>query len=313
MIKVILACCLLWHVIPAAAQDKTVQQMRSDVISWRKKKVNDTTKTVWRSGGKYNINLSQGSLSNWAAGGDDFSLSVNSYLSLYSNYSKGPHSWNNMLESYFGYLNTTSSGSRKNDDRLDILSKYNYACSDRLNISGLINFRTQLFRGYTFEEEDEEEKKVLSSTFLSPAYILLSEGLDYHPFSYLSIFASPVTSRWIIVKDDSLAARGLYGVDSGSHAASEFGAFVTINAERDLSKILSYKGRLDLFSNYKHQPQNIDVFLSNMFLLKVSNILTASWNIDLIYDDDVRLFGKHGTSPALQLKSLIGLGFLLSF
>jgi hypothetical protein len=30
----------------------------------------------------------------------------------------------------------------------------------------------------------------------------------------------------------------------------------------------------------------------------------------MVYDDDVRLFGSSKTSPALQTKSMIGIGFL---
>lgn len=37
------------------------------------------------------------------------------------------------------------------------------------------------------------------------------------------------------------------------------------------------------------------------------------WSVDMIYDDDVRLFGDNGRSAALQLKSLVGLGLLLKF
>jgi len=43
-------------------------------------------------------------------------------------------------------------------------------------------------------------------------------------------------------------------------------------------------------------------------LLKLSKILSASWSVDLIYDDDVKLFGKNHTSPGMQFKSLIGVG-----
>ena len=305
----VLTACLLFVTLIAAAQDETVRRLQKEAIKSIKRDGSDTARTVWKKGGKYNISLSQGSLSNWAAGGDDFSLSVNSYLNLYLFYKKGRHSWSNTLDSYFGYLNTTSLGARKNDDRLDILSKYDYAFSERLNLAGLFNFRTQLLKGYTYDKDTA----TLSSTFLSPAYILLSGGIDYHPYPFLSIFVSPITSRWIVVKNDSLAAKGLYGVDSGHHTASEFGAFITINAEKDLNKALSYKGRLDLFSNYKHHPQNVDLFLSNVFLLKLTKALTASWNLDLIYDDDVKLFGKNKSSPAMQVKSLVGFGFLLKF
>ena len=34
-----------------------------------------------------------------------------------------------------------------------------------------------------------------------------------------------------------------------------------------------------------------------------------SLSVDMIYDDDVKLFGKDKTSPALQVKSIIGAVF----
>ena len=56
---------------------------------------NDTIPKTWKKGGLYGINISQDSLSNWAAGGDDFSLSVNLVLSLFAFYKKDKHSWDN--------------------------------------------------------------------------------------------------------------------------------------------------------------------------------------------------------------------------
>jgi hypothetical protein len=102
-------------------------------------------------------------------------------------------------------------------------------------------------------------------------------------------------------------------VDSGSHTSAEFGAFASANYIKEFSKTVQFRGRLDLFSNYKHNPQNIDVFMTNVLSLKVSKFLTANWNLDFIYDDDVRIFGKSGKSPALQVKSLIGAGLQLKF
>jgi hypothetical protein len=75
--------------------------------------------------------------------------------------------------------------------------------------------------------------------------------------------------------------------------------------------VLAYKGRLDLFSNYRNNPQNIDVFMTNILSINFTKVLSATWNVDLIYDDDVRLFGPANTSPALQLKSLVGIGLLV--
>jgi hypothetical protein len=53
--------------------------------------------------------------------------------------------------------------------------------------------------------------------------------------------------------------------------------------------------------------------MSNLFAVKLSKILSATWNIDLIYDDNVHLFGSDGKSAAWQIKSLIGLGLMVKF
>lgn len=291
----------------AHSQDETVKGLKDESAKTIKKDGPDTI--TWRRGGIYNLNLAQGSLSNWAAGGDDFSLSLTSYLNLFSFYKKDRHSWDNTLDFNFGYIKTTSLGGRKNDDRLDLLSKYGYALDSVWYLSGLVNFRSQLARGYTYPDN----VKTFSSAFLSPAYIILSLGLDYKPGPNFSLFLSPLTSRWVIVKDDSLAARGLYGVEPGKHSREEFGAFASANYIKDVSKNVQYRGRLDLFSNYKHKPQNIDLFMTNVLSVKISKVLSASWNLDFIYDDDVRIFGKNGTSPALQIKSLVGAGLQVKF
>ena len=65
---------------------------------------------------------------------------------------------------------------------------------------------------------------------------------------------------------------------------------------------------MDLFSNYQKDPQNVDVFMTNTLSAKVAKIIAFSWNVDMIYDDDVRLFGPENSSPGLQFKSIIGVG-----
>lgn len=295
--------------IVSIAQDKQVKQLQNESSRSIKKDEGDTIPTLWKKGGIYNLNLSQGSLSNWAAGGDNFSLSLNSYLGLHAFYKKDHHSWDNTLDFNLGYVNSTSLGARKNDDRLDVLSKYGHELTKKLNLAGLINFRSQLFKGYNYTKDI----KTLSSAFLSPAYLLVSPGIDWKPDAYFSFFISPSTVRWVIVKDDTLSAKGLYGVEPGKHSAMEFGAFLTANYLRDLSKSITYKGRLDLFSNYRHKPKNIDLFMTNVVAFKISRVLSASWNVDFIYDDDVRIFGDNQSSAALQVKSIIGIGLQLKF
>jgi hypothetical protein len=253
--------------------------------------------------------VGQGSLSNWAAGGDDFSLTISSLLNLYGFYRDGKNSWDNTLDIGLGYLKTTTLGGRKNDDRFDLLSKYGYALNSKLNISTLFDFRSQFFKGYTYNNDI----KTFSSDFLAPGYALLSLGMDYKPTKHLSIFLSPITSRWVFVKNDSLASAGSYGVDSNKHSINQLGTFCTITYAKEFSKFVAYKARVDLFSNYKKNPQNIDVYMTNILAIKLAKFFSINWSVDMIYDDNAKLFGKTKMSPALQLKSIIGIGLLVKF
>lgn len=129
----------------------------------------------------------------------------------------------------------------------------------------------------------------------------------------MSIFFSPLTARLVIVSDTALSNKGMYGVNPGETTNLEYGAFATINFLKEISKSITYKARLDLFSNYRRNPQNIDVFMSNALNAKIAKIISVTWGLDLIYDDDVRIFGPNKNSPALQVKSLVGIGLLVKF
>lgn len=292
------------------AQDATVKNLQTESTRGITKDPADTSAKNWNTGGLLSVNLSQGTLSNWAAGGDKFSLSLNLYSNLHAYYKKDKHSWDNNLDINLGYVKTTSLGGRKNDDRIDLLSKYGYALNSKLNLSGLFNFRSQFFEGFTYPTDST---KVLSSTAFAPAYILVSPGLDYKPVSNLSLFVSPLTSRWVIVTNSELNSQGLYGVAPGKKSVNELGAYTTINYFTDATKPVSYKGRLDMFSNYKNNPQNIDIYMTNLLAFKISKVLSATWSLDIIYDDDVRLFGDKLTSPGTQFKSLFGVGLLVKY
>jgi Protein of unknown function (DUF3078) len=286
------------------AQDAVVKKLQQESLKQINKSIPDSSKANWKMGGSFAVNIGQGSQSNWAAGGDDFSFTANTAFNLFVLFKNKKHNWDNNLDVNFGYINTTSLGSRKNDDRFDLLTKYGYRINKKLNLSSLANFRSQFLKGYSYPSN----KKTFISEFLAPAYFILSQGVDYKPVKPLSLFVSPITSRWVFVMDSSLSAKGEYGVNTGSTSISQYGAFATIGYQQSFNKVLSYKGRLDLFSNYKKDPQNLDLFMTNVLTAKVAKIIAFSWNVDFIYDDDIELFGKENTSPGLQVKSVIGVG-----
>ena len=294
-------------VLNTMAQQAVVDNLRKET-SRTIKKDPDTTVWKWKKGGLLSFNLSQGSLSNWAAGGDNFSMSISSYFNYFFFYRNGRHSWDNNIDVNIGYVQTTSLGSRKNDDRFDFLSKYGYKMDTlgKWYVSGLFNFRSQFFDGYTYPNGSA----VFSSSVLSPAYLILSAGFDYKHSDKFSVFLSPLTSRTVIVMNKFLSDQGQYGVDSGKHTLAQLGAFATVNYNNTFKKMFTYKGRVDLFSNYLYHPQNINFFMTNQLACKLSKYFSVTYSLDMIYDDTVDLFGPDGKSPALQVKSLVGISFL---
>jgi len=303
---------LLWTVFclnTVFAQDLVVAKLRSET-SRNIKKDADTTNWNWKKGGLYNLNVAQSSLSNWAAGGDNFNMTLNSYFNYFAYYKKERQSWDNNIDVNLGFVQSTSQGGRKNDDRLDLLSKYGYKMDTvgKWYLSGLFNFRSQLFDGYSFSGT----KATFTSSFFAPAYMIISAGLDYKPDNNFSIFFSPLTSRTTLVLNKNLSNLGKYGVDSGSMVKRETGLFVTVNYNKLIATNINYKGRADFFSNYYDKPENVNFYMTNLFTFKINKNFSATYSLDLIYDDKIRSFGPLKKSPGLQTKSIIGIGYFRS-
>ncbi len=292
----------------AQAQDQTIRALRAQSQTEKELPKRDSGKLL-TTGGIFTLIVGQGSLKNWAAGGDVFSFSLNSYFGLWARYKKDKISWDNNANFNYGVLNTTSQGTRKNDDRIDMTTKLGYALADKVNVSFLTNFQSQFSKGYKYKQDDERD---LLSNFMAPGYLLISLGIDYKPVDGLSIFVSPLTSRWVFVMNDSLSSIGSYGVSPGKHVKNEIGAFASITYNKKITPNISYIGKLDLFSNYKDQPQNVDLLMNHMLNFKISKVLSANFGLDLIYDDNIKLFGKNNDSPGLQIRQATGIGLTVN-
>lgn len=301
--------CLTGMVIclTAHTQDATVKELKEASAKEIKKDPADTIPALWKKGGLFTFNLSQGSLSNWQGGGDKSTFSGVSFLNLFAYYKKDRHTWDNALDLGYGIINTTSLGTRKSDDRIDLVSKYGYTLHKKLSVAGLFNFRTQFSPGFEYPTKNAGgmQSRTKTSNFLAPAYILLSLGLSYKSADYFSVFFSPLTQRWVIVQDQYLSSRGAYGVIPGKKSRNELGAFLSADFNKEIAKNVVYKSRLDLFSNYKKDPQNVDIYWTNVFALKVNRFLSTNITLDLLYDDDA--------IARWQIRQLLGVGFSAKF
>jgi hypothetical protein len=279
------------------AQDKTVQELKTTA---EKKVAEDTAhKDGWKKGLKVNLGLAQGNASNWAAGAEESSFTINTYVNLFANLKRGKNEWTNNLELFYALVNTSSQGLRKNDDRIDYFSKYTHKLKPKWGIGAVANFRTQFSNGYKYDVTPQEK----ISGFLAPAYLTLAPGFDWTPSEWFSLFLSPISARWTYVNDENL--NSLYNVDPGKSIRTEMGGFISANFKKDIAKNVNFKSRLDLYSNYLENPQNVDVFWTNIVTLKVNKFLNVTYNFDLIYDDDVRIFGDNRDAARTQFKSLL--------
>ncbi len=310
--------CLLFAILLAIvgdmkAQDKTVQGLKNEVTGKTiNKDPKDTIPKLWKKGGLYNLNFNQAALSNWSAGGDKSSLSLSTLLNLYAFYKRGKNSWDNTLNLAYGFVSTTSLGRRKADDRIDLLSNYGHELKKNWWLSTLFNFRSQFTKGFAYPSGSA---KVLTSACMAPAYLLLSEGLDYKPNKHFSIFLSPVTVRFIIVNNDTLSLNGAFGVEPGNKVKFQLGAFASILYNTSFNSNTTYTTRADLFSNYLHKPQNLILYWTNILAVKVSKVINMNFSVDMIYDDNIKTVKSNGTmgGPTLQLKELLGIGLVVKF
>src|SRR5699024_3891546 len=218
---------------------------------------------------------------------DKSSFSLTGLFSGYTSYKRDRISWKNIVDLAYGYTKTSSTGYRKSDDHLYLTSQLGYATSDssKWSYSVLADFKTQFSTGYLY---DDDEPRTLNSDFLSPAYLLVSAGMSFKPTDYFTLYISPITERWTFVRSNLLSDQGKFGVDSGAHSFNEMGAFVSARFEKEFSDAISLTSRLDLFSNYKHDPQNVDIYFTNLLALKITKYLATTISLNLIYDDDIK-------------------------
>ena len=283
-----------------SAQD--IQEWQNKIIIEEKNNPEDSIK--WEKGTLINLGFNRVGLYNWSAGGQN-SMSIQSFINSFLKYKDKKTTWDNQLTISFGILKSGYSNDipwLKNDDRIELTSKFGKKTPSKWDYSALFNFRTQFTYGYNSAEELNE--KNYFSSFLSPAFPLLAVGLNYSGNENLSCFVSPATFKSTIVLDDSLSNIGVFGVDPGHNIRIEAGGYMNLTyTQNNLFQIkdLNFKTNLTLFSNYIENPLNIDVTWETLSSIKLRKLISLTFSTYLIYDDDIKLarYNKDGSAVYL--------------
>ena len=101
--------------------------------------------------------------------------------------------------------------------------------------------------------------------------------MDYKPNDNFSVMISPFSGKLTFVTDTALSNKGSYGVEVGDKFRSEFGAFIKVAYKVELMENINYSTKLDLFSNYLNNPQNIDINWDNLITFKINEYFNASF------------------------------------
>lgn len=266
----------------------------------------------WSYAGLYSFSMSQTSLTNWNAGGEN-NFNVSALLRQAADYKGAKWQWSNTLEANYA-INYQGSNPLKTGDKLEFTSRLDRNINDEgsWTTSAYANFRTQFADG--FEDRDAVEP---ISRFMAPGY--LTAGLGFtHKKNGLEIYLSPITMKQTYVLDDSLSAKGDFGVDPGQTIRTEMGAYMNASYTKSLTETLELTSNLNLFSNYIDRPQNIDVNWETILLLKAWKAVTVSLHLHLIYDNDILVQNPDPVSgdfrsPGTQFKEVLGVGLAYSF
>lgn len=263
----------------------------------------------WKYSGIGGINLSQSALVNWSKGGEN-SASTNFYFNGSMAYTKKHWAWDNDFVFDYGLTFSEQNKWRKNIDKISFASKLGYSINKKWYYSMLIDFNSQLAKGYNYPNKDHYTSKLMA-----PAYSNLAFGIDYKPNDAYSFFMSPTTVRTTFVLDDSLSNIGAFGVDKTKKTKIQVGAYFKASAKKNLMENVDMISKLDLFTPYDKDFGNVDINWDLLLSFKINKLLTTTLNTTLRYYDKEHFINSEGENkgPKIQFKEILGMGFAYKF
>lgn len=282
----------------------------------------------WKYHTETSFILNQASLSNWVRGGEN-SVSTALDVTGYANYNNKALklSSNNFARLKFGYLKSGKNDIRKNLDLLETNSKLNHKAFGKFDFSAILLFKTQLARGYNYTQNtNTHDTSILVSKFMNPAILTIGFGLDYKPNKNTSLNFSPFSYKGTFVTDTAHIDQTLYGIPKNRKSLNEPGvSFMITNVFKPIETV-TIVNRLQLFTNYIHNPQNIDVDWEMIATATLNWFTDVRFNTHLIFDDDtktdelykngqpvLRPDGTRKRTARIQFKEMLGFSVFFRF
>jgi hypothetical protein len=282
----------------------------------------------WKYHSEASFVLNQASLSNWVKGGEG-SISTALDITGYADYNNKAKklSSNNFVRLNFGYIATGNEGITKNLDLLETNLKLNHIAFGKVYFSAILLFKTQIARGFKyFKTTSGADTSSLVSKFMNPGILTIGLGLDYKPNKTTSINFSPLSYKGTFVTDTAQIDQTQYGIAKNKKSLNEPGVSFMISNEFRHWKTVSVINRLQLFTNYIHNPQNVDVDWEMIATAHLNWFTDVRFNTHLIFDDDTKTVeqykngqpvllpdGTEKKTARVQFKEMLGLSMSFRF
>ena len=236
--------------------------------------------STWVMKGNIAVLGSQSSFSQWQAGGSN-NLALNGSLNYDINYKKGDWAWDNKFIASYGISKLKGQEKQKTDDRLEINSILGKKAKGEWYYSAFVNFKTQFDTGMNPDNPDEK-----ISHFMSPAYLQTGLGMLWKKNDNFKVNIAPATARFIFVHPHFTDFGESFGVEQGKSLRFEFGAALNAYYKVQIMENFTVENILNLYSNYREKPKNVDIDYQLNAILKVNKYISTNLTFQALYDDN---------------------------
>jgi hypothetical protein len=317
--KRILSLCVLVFVMKAAFSQAEFDYVRkrAQTIKFTEADTAAQKKPSYHSfHGKNLLTVSQISYSDsWESGGVP-SITLRGASNLVYTYNKNLIYFQSVFDGAYAMAWEEENSAVKKEDRFSFTNTFGLRTSKKSSLYyiTMIDLKSQFAPGY----QSATDKTIISRLF-SPAYLTTSLGVSYKYKDELSITMAPISGRFVLVLDTAIANRGLYEVERGKTVKTDMGCYASVIYTKSFLKILSFHTKLEMFSNYKEEPMNIDIDWEHKLGFKITSYLSAEFYVRMVYKDKSRfpeVLADGSTvlrGPRLQLNETFNIGLTYAF
>ncbi|MFO7889792.1 MAG: DUF3078 domain-containing protein [bacterium] len=262
----------------------------------KEKKDEEKEKKNWAKKLNVFFNINQYSYSNWSKGGVN-SLSWSSRLLAQTKYTGEKWEWEFTHLMEFGQIKEGDGQIKNSKDKINFDGAVILQTSSFIRYYLGVSLLTQFARGYNYSVTPPEPQ----SDFWDPAYLTQSFGLQFQVKDVLDSKIGAGLKQTIIDNftkysdDPSTAKIEKFKFKEGIESKTTF--------DMQVMKNLNIRSTLNMFTSFQHLDE-VDINWDALFVSKLNSFITCSFNIQLIYDEDV--------IDKAQIKEELGIGVMFN-